>query len=78
LQLIHRGQTQTQSEQSLHITKRTIKNHINRILKNMGVKTSKEAVCPTRHYDQVPKKVGTFITPPTLYNESYLQRHYSL
>ena len=43
LQLIHQGQTQTQIEQSLHITKRTIKNHINRILKKMGVKTSKEA-----------------------------------
>ncbi len=43
LQLIHQGHTQTQIEQSLHITKRTIKNHINRILKKMGVKTSKEA-----------------------------------
>lgn len=43
LRLIHEGQTQTQIEQSLHITKRTIKNHINRILKKMGVKTSKEA-----------------------------------
>lgn len=43
LHLIHQGQTQTQIEQSLHITKRTIKNHINRILKKMGVKTSKEA-----------------------------------
>ncbi|MGG1659001.1 response regulator [Brevibacillus sp. NRS-1366] len=43
LQLIHQGQTQTQIEQTLHITKRTIKNHINRILKKMGVKTSKEA-----------------------------------
>lgn len=43
LQLIHQGQTQTQIEQSLHITKRTIKNHVNRILKKMGVKTSKEA-----------------------------------
>lgn len=43
LRLIHQGQTQTQIEQSLHITKRTIKNHINRILKKMGVKTSKEA-----------------------------------
>jgi len=43
LQLIHQGQTQTQIEQALHITKRTIKNHINRILKKMGVKTSKEA-----------------------------------
>jgi two-component system, NarL family, response regulator DevR len=43
LQLIHQGQTQTQIEQSLYITKRTIKNHINRILKKMGVKTSKEA-----------------------------------
>ncbi|MBU8713410.1 response regulator transcription factor [Brevibacillus sp. FSL K6-0770] len=43
LQLIHQGKTQTQIEQSLHITKRTIKNHINRILKKMGVKTSKEA-----------------------------------
>lgn len=43
LQLIHQGQTQSQIEQSLHITKRTIKNHINRILKKMGVKTSKEA-----------------------------------
>ncbi|WJQ81378.1 response regulator [Brevibacillus brevis] len=43
LHLIHQGHTQTQIEQSLHITKRTIKNHINRILKKMGVKTSKEA-----------------------------------
>lgn len=43
LQLIHAGQTQSQIEKSLHITKRTIKNHINRILKKMGVKTSKEA-----------------------------------
>ncbi|QRG67559.1 response regulator [Brevibacillus choshinensis] len=43
LQLIHQGQTQTQIEQALHITKRTIKNHINRILKKMGVKSSKEA-----------------------------------
>lgn len=43
LQLIHQGQTQSQIEQTLHITKRTIKNHINRILKKMGVKTSKEA-----------------------------------
>jgi len=43
LQLIHSGQTQTQIEKNLHITKRTIKNHINRILKKMGVKSSKEA-----------------------------------
>jgi two-component system response regulator DevR len=43
LQLIHQGQTQSQIEKTLHITKRTIKNHINRILKKMGVKTSKEA-----------------------------------
>jgi two-component system response regulator DevR len=43
LKLIHEGQTQSQIEKNLHITKRTIKNHINRILKKMGVKTSKEA-----------------------------------
>ncbi|MFD2368789.1 response regulator [Brevibacillus sp. GCM10020057] len=48
LQLIHQGQTQAQIEQSLHITKRTIKNHINRILKKMGVKTSKEAAAKAR------------------------------
>ncbi|WP_421617380.1 response regulator [Brevibacillus sp. TJ4] len=48
LRLIHEGQTQTQIERSLHITKRTIKNHINRILKKMGVKSSKEAAAKAR------------------------------
>lgn len=48
LQLIHAGQTQTQIEQTLHIAKRTIKNHINRILKKMGVKTSKEAAAKAK------------------------------
>ncbi|MEJ8544352.1 response regulator [Brevibacillus borstelensis] len=48
LQLIHQGQTQSQIEQTLHITKRTIKNHINRILKKMGVKTSKEAAAKAK------------------------------
>ncbi|USG65564.1 response regulator transcription factor [Brevibacillus ruminantium] len=48
LQLIHQGQTQSQIEQNLHITKRTIKNHINRILKKMGVKTSKEAAAKAK------------------------------
>ncbi|MFM1652111.1 response regulator [Brevibacillus sp. B_LB10_24] len=48
LQLIHQGQTQSQIEKTLHITKRTIKNHINRILKKMGVKTSKEAAAKAK------------------------------
>lgn len=48
LRLVHEGQTQTQIEQTLHITKRTIKNHINRILKKMGVKTSKEAAAKAK------------------------------
>lgn len=48
LQLIHEGQTQSQIEQNLHIAKRTIKNHINRILKKMGVKTSKEAAAKAK------------------------------
>ncbi len=48
LQLIHEGQTQSQIEKSLHITKRTIKNHINRILKKLGVKTSKEAAAKAK------------------------------
>ncbi|UFJ39316.1 response regulator transcription factor [Brevibacillus humidisoli] len=43
LQLIHDGYTQSEIEKRLHIAKRTIKNHINRILKKMGAKTSKEA-----------------------------------
>ncbi|MBO8165175.1 MAG: response regulator transcription factor [Brevibacillus sp.] len=43
LQLIYQGHTQSQIEKTLHITKRTIKNHINRILKKMGAKSSKEA-----------------------------------
>lgn len=48
LHLIHQGQTQSQIEQSLHIAKRTIKNHINRILKKMGTKTSKEAAAKAK------------------------------
>ncbi|WP_019120407.1 response regulator transcription factor [Brevibacillus massiliensis] len=48
LQLIHQGQTQSQIEKTLHITRRTIKNHINRILKKMGVKTSKEAAAKAK------------------------------
>jgi two-component system response regulator DevR len=48
LQLIHQGQTQSQIEKTLHITKRTIKNHINRILKKLGVKTSKEAAAKAK------------------------------
>lgn len=43
LQRIHNGETQTEIEKNLFISKRTIKNHINRILKKMGVKSSKEA-----------------------------------
>lgn len=43
LQRIHNGETQTEMEKNLFISKRTIKNHINRILKKMGVKSSKEA-----------------------------------
>lgn len=48
LQLIHEGQTQSQIEKTLHITKRTIKNHINRILKKMGVQSSKEAAAKAK------------------------------
>ncbi len=48
LQLIHQGQTQSQIEKTLHITKRTIKNHINRILKKLGTKTSKEAAAKAK------------------------------
>lgn len=43
LKLIHEGHTQTEIESTLFIAKRTIKNHINHILKKMGVKSSKEA-----------------------------------
>ncbi|RNB83329.1 DNA-binding response regulator [Brevibacillus fluminis] len=48
LQLIHKGQTQSEIEKTLFITKRTIKNHINRILKKMGAKTSKEAAAKAK------------------------------
>lgn len=48
LRLIDQGRTQSQIEQTLHITRRTIKNHINRILKKMGVKTSKEAAAKAK------------------------------
>ncbi|MGE5701994.1 MAG: response regulator [Clostridia bacterium] len=48
LQLIHQGQTQSQIEKTLFITKRTIKNHINRILKKMGAKTSKDAAAKAK------------------------------
>lgn len=43
LKLIHEGNTQTEIEKTLFITKRTIKNHVNKILKKMGVKSSKDA-----------------------------------
>jgi len=43
LKLVHEGNTQTEIEKTLFITKRTIKNHINKILKKMGVKSSKDA-----------------------------------
>ncbi|WP_240689102.1 response regulator transcription factor [Ammoniphilus sp. YIM 78166] len=43
LQRIYSGETQTEIEKSLFISKRTIKNHVNRILKKLGVKSSKEA-----------------------------------
>ncbi|RXT06399.1 response regulator transcription factor [Ammoniphilus sp. CFH 90114] len=43
LQRIHKGETQSEMEKSLFISKRTIKNHINRILKKMGLKSSKDA-----------------------------------
>lgn len=48
LKLIHQGQTQSEIEKTLFITKRTIKNHINRILKKMGAKTSKEAAAKAK------------------------------
>jgi DNA-binding NarL/FixJ family response regulator len=48
LHLIHQGQTQSEIEKTLFITKRTIKNHINRILKKMGAKTSKEAAAKAK------------------------------
>nr|WP_275581945.1 response regulator transcription factor [Brevibacillus fulvus] len=48
LKLVHQGQTQSQIEQTLHITQRTIKNHINRILKKLGVKSSKEAAAKAK------------------------------
>ncbi|NGQ96168.1 response regulator transcription factor [Brevibacillus sp. SYP-B805] len=48
LQLIHEGHTQSQIEKVLHITHRTIKNHINRILKKMGAKSSKEAAAKAK------------------------------
>ena len=43
LKLIHKGNTQSEIEEILFITKRTIKNHVNKILKKVGVKSSKEA-----------------------------------
>lgn len=43
LKQIYEGYTQTEIEKRLFIAKRTIKNHINRILKKMGVSSSKEA-----------------------------------
>ncbi|MBP1933832.1 response regulator [Ammoniphilus resinae] len=43
LKMVQQGHTQSEIEKSLFITKRTIKNHINRILKKMGVSSSKEA-----------------------------------
>ncbi|MGC5325758.1 response regulator transcription factor [Brevibacillus sp. SYSU BS000544] len=48
LHLVHQGQTQSQIEKTLHITQRTIKNHINRILKKLGTKTSKEAAAKAK------------------------------
>ena len=43
LKLIDKGNTQSEIEEILFITKRTIKNHVNKILKKVGVKSSKEA-----------------------------------
>jgi two-component system response regulator DevR len=43
LKLINQGNTQSQIANQLYITQRTIKNHVNRILKKLGVKSSKEA-----------------------------------
>lgn len=43
LQLVAEGRTQPQIETILHIAERTIKNHVNRILKKFKVKTAKEA-----------------------------------
>lgn len=43
LKLVHQGSTQSQIADKLFITQRTIKNHINRILKKLGVSSSKEA-----------------------------------
>ncbi|RKD26822.1 DNA-binding response regulator [Ammoniphilus oxalaticus] len=43
LKFIHEGHTQAQAAEKLFVTERTIKNHINRILKKMGLTSSKEA-----------------------------------
>lgn len=43
LRLIHNGLTYSQIQSKLHITERTVKNHVNRILKKMKVRSGKEA-----------------------------------
>ncbi|WP_234410533.1 response regulator [Caldalkalibacillus mannanilyticus] len=43
LRLVHKGNTQSQIAKQLFITQRTIKNHVNRILKKLGVSSSKDA-----------------------------------
>jgi DNA-binding NarL/FixJ family response regulator len=51
LQLVAEGRTQTQIETILHIAERTIKNHVNRILKKFKVKTAKEAAMIAKRKD---------------------------
>ncbi|QJD83405.1 response regulator transcription factor [Cohnella herbarum] len=43
-ELIESGYTQPQMEQKLHKTESTLKNQVNKILKKLGAKSSKEAV----------------------------------
>lgn len=51
LSLIYEGHTQAEAGEKLFVSERTIKNHVNRILKKMGLRSSKEAA-------QVAKKKG--------------------
>lgn len=43
LRMVHKGYTQSQIGDALHIAERTIKNHVNRILKKLKVKNGKDA-----------------------------------
>lgn len=57
LGLIHEGYSQPQIAEKLFITLRTVKNHVNNILKKLGMEGSKEAAAKVKEMGLLDRKV---------------------